>query len=330
METIVIAGAESLAGREVRDVLEKAALPANTRLVSGADEPGSVILTEDAAEPAIMRSLEAEQIHGARLVFTAGAPENATRAWAAAQGAPSHPIFIDLTGALEEQPGARVRAPMVETEGAAAAPVYVIAHSAAIVLALFTKRLQEAAPVRRIVAQVFEPVSERGQGGVDELQQQTVNLLSFQPLTKTLFDAQVSFNMLPQYGAEARASLAAVENTIERHLVSLLGPGGGVMPSFRVAHAPVFHGYTFSVWVEFENAPEVEHLSERLAMPQIEIRNADEEPPSNVGVAGQSSITIGAIAPDRNDRRACWFWIAADNLRIAAQNAVEVAVAVLG
>jgi aspartate-semialdehyde dehydrogenase len=44
-----------------------------------------------------------------------------------------------------------------------------------------------------------------------------------------------------------------------------------------------------------------------------------------VGQAGQNGISIGAIAPDRNQPEACWFWLAADNLRLAAENAVMVA-----
>ena len=36
-------------------------------------------------------------------------------------------------------------------------------------------------------------------------------------------------------------------------------------------------------------------------------------------------IAVGAIAPDRNNAEACWFWFVADNLRLAAENAVAVA-----
>jgi len=49
------------------------------------------------------------------------------------------------------------------------------------------------------------------------------------------------------------------------------------------------------------------------------------EPPNNVGQAGQSGIAVGAITPDRNEPDACWFWIVADNLRLAAESAVDVA-----
>ena len=38
---------------------------------------------------------------------------------------------------------------------------------------------------------------------MDELHEQTVNLLSFQQLPKTVFDAQVAFNLLDRYGEKS-------------------------------------------------------------------------------------------------------------------------------
>jgi aspartate-semialdehyde dehydrogenase len=34
---------------------------------------------------------------------------------------------------------------------------------------------------------------------------------------------------------------------------------------------------------------------------------------------------VGAIALDRNNPEACWFWLVADNLRLTAENAVALA-----
>ena len=35
-----------------------------------------------------------------------------------------------------------------------------------------------------------------------------------------------------------------------------------------------------------------------------------DEPPTNVGIAGQSGLSVGAIAVDPNQPRACWLWMA--------------------
>jgi aspartate-semialdehyde dehydrogenase len=55
------------------------------------------------------------------------------------------------------------------------------------------------------------------------------------------------------------------------------------------------------------------------------VRTGREEPPTNAGVTGQSGISAGVIAPDRNQANAMWIWMVADNLRLLAENAALVA-----
>jgi aspartate-semialdehyde dehydrogenase len=109
-------------------------------------------------------------------------------------------------------------------------------------------------------------------------------------------------------------------------LLALPGTGEGApMPSLRLIQAPVFHGYSFGAWVEFESDPSLENLESGLVTASIEVRGSDFEAPTNVGQAGQGGIAVGAISPDRNRPEACWFWLAADNLRLTAENGVAVA-----
>jgi aspartate-semialdehyde dehydrogenase len=96
------------------------------------------------------------------------------------------------------------------------------------------------------------------------------------------------------------------------------------MPSLRLIQAPVFHGYSFSFWIEFDEAPGASDIEEVMGQEMFDVRGADLEPPNNVGVAGQSGIGIGAITPDRNSASALWIWAAVDNLRLAAESAALI------
>ena len=193
---------------------------------------------------------------------------------------------------------------------------------------LFLRRLHANDPIHSSVIQIFAPASEFGAAGVEELQHQTVSLLSFKNMPKAIFDAQLSFNLLARYGEDAPVPLEQAELRIERHLASLLAlPGEGThapMPSIRLIQAPVFHGYSFSAWVEFADSPDIEALESSLSIDSIEVRGGDFEPPTNVGQAGQSGISVGGITPDRNHPDAVWFWFVADNVRLAAENALAV------
>jgi aspartate-semialdehyde dehydrogenase len=327
---IALVGSESLLGREIRDLAATSEPPLSMRLIA-ADAEKSGTLTRLGDEPAVVEELDEDTLSRARAVLLAGSPESSRKALEIAGDSPDFAI-VDLTYAAEERPDARLRAPMVEPDDETpeeSAAVHIVAHPAAIALALFLRRLQFHDPIRRSVIQIFAPASEHGVKGVEELQGQTVNLLSFKSLPQAVFDAQIGFTMLAKYGVEAPAPLEETEMRIERHLASLLGlPGdgeGAPMPSLRLIQAPVFHGYTFSAWVEFEENPGLEAIENGLAFGAIDVRSGELDPPNNVGQAGQNGISIGAIAPDRNEPEACWFWLAADNLRLAAENAVMVA-----
>ena len=332
MSTVALIGSDTLLGRELRDIVATIETGLELHLVADTEEIAGA-LTRVGDEPTVVGALSAESLVGARAIFLAGSLDSSQKALALLDEEPGATI-IDLTGAAEERPDARLRAPQVESPDDLdvdefESPVQVIAHPAAIALALFLRRLHSQEPLHASVIQIYAPASEHGAAGVEELQGQTVSLLSFKSMPQKLFDAQLSFNMLPKYGEEAAASLEETELRIERHLATLLalpGPGEGApMPSLRLIQAPVFHGYSFGAWVEFETNPGVDTLEQSLAIAGIDVRSSEVEPPTNVGQAGQAGISVGAISVDRNQPEACWFWLVADNLRLTAENGVAVA-----
>jgi aspartate-semialdehyde dehydrogenase len=323
-EFIALVGSETLLGREIREVFSESSLGEMLRLLSGDDED-STRIASIGDEPAILSKLTAEELEDAAVVILAGSSESSATALEATLSG----VIIDLTGAAEEDPDARVRAPQVEAadfrpekDGA-----QIAAHPAALAIALILTRIHRSYAISRSIVNVFEPASERGKGGIDELQKQVVSLLSFQQLPKEVFGAQLAFNLLPKLGEESAVQLSDVEDRIDRHLATLLerAATGVPMPSIRVSQAPVFHGYSLSLWIEFEDAPDVNSLEEALMGDWIDVRGGDVEPPDNAGIAGASGVTVGAIAPDRNDGNAVWLWAAADNLRLTAETAALIA-----
>jgi aspartate-semialdehyde dehydrogenase len=322
---IAIVGGESLLGRELRELITERRLPIRVKLI-GVDD-SSLTLTEQAGEPVVITPLDEENLANSEVAVLAGSLASSRRALALAAKHAAGPSLIDMTYAAEEEPAARLRAPLVEPPGypTPAGTVHVIAHPAAVALVLFLRRVSTGFKIRRWSAHIFEPASERGQLGLDELRKQTVSLLSFQQLPKQIYDAQAGFNMLARYGDEAPQALESIELRIERHLASLLGSyGAAPMPSIRLVQAPVFHGYSISVHAEFGERPDVEALAEALSSPEVDVRTGDLEPPNNVGIAGQGGIAVGAITVDRNNPNGCWFWVVADNFRLVAENALAV------
>jgi aspartate-semialdehyde dehydrogenase len=326
MFRVAIIGAATLKGRELKEVLSDRNFPStDVRLLDDEESLGQLQAVGE--EPTFIQSVLPEHLENVDFTFFAS-DENFTRdTWKQVSDAGSD--IIDLSYGLEGQPGVLLRAPWVERELGAApkidfsdAPV-VVAHPAAIVLALLLLRAQKVGKIARSIVTILEPASEHGRRGMDELHEQTVNLLSFQQLPKGVFDAQVAFNVLDRYGEKATPPLSAVEARVERHFQSIV-KGRVNPPSLLLLQAPIFHGHAFSLYVELENAAQNEELVAAVSGEHVDVLQGAEESPSNVNAAGQEQIQV-FVRRDAQNANAFWLWVATDNLRISALSAVECA-----
>jgi aspartate-semialdehyde dehydrogenase len=183
-------------------------------------------------------------------------------------------------------------------------------------------RSEKAGKIQRMVATVFEPASENGQKGMDELHEQTVNLLSFQELPKEVFDIQVAFNMAARYGQRSELALEAVSQRIRKHYKKIAE--GAAEPALQVLQAPVFHGHGFSIYLEMEKPIAIADLSQALAGEHVVVSGSPEDTPTSVSAAGQGDILVSPTL-DANHKNGIWLWVTTDNLRVAALTAVECA-----
>jgi len=326
---VALVGGETPLGADLREVLSGSILGGRVKLIGSEDTVGAV-LSEEGGEPVVITALDSDELNAARLIFFAGSEASTRKAFLQIQPEPgaAKPILIDLTRALEDRPEARLRAPSAEPAGYDPGPasIAVIAHPAAIVTVAVLRALHEVYPVKRSVTTAFEPASERGMAGIDELHQQTVSLLAFQPLPKAVYDEQVAFNLLARYGEEAKESLASIEERVENHIATLVALDSGLpMPSLRLLQAPVLHGTTVSMWIELGSDWELPAIEQTLAQAGLDVRSETLEGPHGVGMAAQSGIAVGSIVRDKNDRRALWLFAVADNYRLVAENALAVA-----
>jgi aspartate-semialdehyde dehydrogenase len=323
---VAIVGAGSLKGKEIAELLNDRNFPAlDVKLLDDDEALGQ--LEAMGNEVTFIQSVRAEQFERVDFTFFASDPECTRKNWTTAQRAGS--AIVDLSYALEDEPTAALRSLWVERERGLSqqlelqpGPV-VIPHPAAVVLAMLVLRAGKAGKVRRVVATVFEPASEHGQPGMDELHQQTVNLLSFQQLPKAVFDAQVAFNMITRYGNAATPTLETVERRVLKHYARIAGKEAP-RPSLMMVQAPIFHGHGFSIFLEMEHSLAIGDLSQSLTGEHVTITRIAEESPSNVNAAGQSEILL-SVGRDANHENGFWLWAAADNLRLAALTAVESA-----
>lgn len=328
MYKIAIAGASTLVGRELKDVLAESPLAA-ANFVLLDEESAQGQLDQVGDEITFVQAVAPEAFEHADFTFFCGSADLTRRYWREAQRAGS--TVLDLSGALEEETGVLVRAPWLGSETAAVdlfTPAIIPAHPAALALALLLDRVQQAAAVRFAAVTLLEPASDFGRGAMDELHQQTVNLLSFQSLPRAIYDAQAAYNLLGGLGENATASLSATEVRIRRDYAAL-SAGRWPIPALQVIHAPVFHGHTFSIAIELERPVEVVAIEEALSGDHVDLVLEDTDSPSNLSATGQNDVLV-RLRPEKDSRNTnetsrLWLWAASDNLRLNAQNAVECA-----
>jgi len=330
---IVIAGASSLLGAELKSLLEESQFAGwDFRLLDEEEAAGT--LTEAGGEPAVIQPVEEGSFEKARFVFFAGSPEFVECNFRGALAAGA--VVIDFSGGvctkddapnpwfpkLDEFWGTRF-APKAPTP---TAPTHFWIPSAAAVAATSLSFGLKPVGLKKLNITFFRPVSEAGRAGIEELESQTGQLLSFQSVGQPVFDTQVAFNLLDRYGSASRQNLAAVRKALREQIKECVQNQGAVLPAVQVLHAPTFYGMMFSACAELDpGIADAESVGKACQEAGFSIIKEGDGTPSNVSAAGENTIQLGVPQSDPAVCGAWWFWGAVDNIRLPAANAVKLA-----
>jgi len=321
---IVIAGASSLLGAELRTVLgESRFAGADFSLV---DEPiVAGTLTEAGGEPAVIQPVEDGSFNRAQCVFFSGSSEFTKRNLPAALSTGAK--IIDLSGAAAQREDAVAWFPKLDwlrgREFVTDAKVFAIPSAFATAAAGLALSLSRVG-LRRLMLIGFEPVSEAGPAGIEELESQTTQLLSFQGLGQPVFDTQVACNMLDRFGPASSHKLCVTRERVRTETKASID-GKCAMPAIQIVHAPVFYGSVFSATGVFDRGSTSENISNACHDAGFSIPPDPNIGPSNISVSGLNSIQLSLPKPDASNPETWWFWGAADNMHLPAANAVKLA-----
>ena len=335
---VVLIGGSSLLGKELQAVLEDRVFPVSSlKTVEDERTEPELPLLNIGKTPRQTFEYEEEIPEDCDFAFVAAPDERLGRWYERLKscGSPNFRTVIDLSSRACGAANADLRIPFLDRAPTAdqdrrAGPepwVIVSPHTAAIIISALMVRLHARFPLRRAVAQLFSPASEIGLRAIDELQKQTVNLLSFQKIPHEVFGGQIAFNLLPRLKAAAEEA-DSLEARLRSQLQAYLGDRVP-LPALRLFQVPVFYSIALSLYVETQERVAPVDLVAALEGPPLKIRRNSERPPSQVEAAGSNDILVDAIEPDATCPAGIWLWAVADNLRLAAINAVQIAESVL-
>jgi aspartate-semialdehyde dehydrogenase len=191
-------------------------------------------------------------------------------------------------------------------------------HPAVVLLAHVLHPLRPMQPVDA-VATLIQPASAQGDPGIEELFEQTREIVMMSGRTPAaVYGVQLAFNLLP----------AAAETFPLSDLLQKVVPDMPPVP-LQVIQGGVFHGMALSLHVRFGGSPTPQALRKALAAnPYVEIAK-DSGHLGPIASATSDKVLVGTIRKDAAG--GFWFWAILDNLtRGTALNAVEIAEAAGG
>jgi aspartate-semialdehyde dehydrogenase len=323
---MVIAGASSLLGGELKSLLEESRLAGwDLRLVD--EEQAAGLLTEAAGEPAVIQRVDEDTFHGVRIAFLTGSSKFGKECLGPARQAGA--TIIDFSHASLSDPDATPWFPKIEqltgrsvAKGARTFSVFSPGGMAVATLALALRHHK----LQRLVMALYWAVSEAGRDGIEELETQTSQLLTFQSVGHRVFGTQAAFNLLSRYGEESRHDLRARLLEIRAEVSAAMGDAAeDAKIAVNLIHAPVFYGMAFSACADLAAPADCESLEESCRAAGFVVQASGEPPPSNVSVAGETSQYLGEPVKDPVREGTWWFWGACDNLRVPAWSGVKLA-----
>ncbi len=322
LNRIAVVGACSMLGKEVLNLLEELELTDDK--VVKYTIPG--VPEEDIDDEGELEAVDSDSFCNADLVLFAS-PADITRRFlphAQKEGC----LIWDFSGAfrsLEEVPmvvpGINENELLSYQGRVASGPI-----SGAVPLALVIKPFLEQYGVKNAVVSTYQPASEMGNWGFEELSFQSAQMLNGTDTEKESCPHPLAFNCIPWIGEASPAADSTEESRMRSDVERLLGlPIAMHITAVRV---PTFYGFGASVYLELDtpvtSLESVRDLLDKATGLKVWDKPESQVFPTNRECSGADSVFIGRLRLSQNHPAAISFYLMSDNLRRgAALNALE-------
>lgn len=238
-------------------------------------------------------------------------------------------LVIDKSSAFRQDPEVPLVVPEVNP-GALASHRGIVAspNCSTIQMVVALKPIHEAARIRRVVVSTYQSVSGTGREAIEELWNQTRQVLDGHKVTREVYPHQIAFNLIPQIDSFEENGYTGEEMKMVRETQKIFNDYEMRITATTV-RVPVFYAHSESILVETERALTVGEARQLLKQAEgLVVLDRPEalEYPMPVHCAGRDEVFVGRIRRDLSSPNGLCFWVVADNLRKgAATNAVQIA-----
>jgi aspartate-semialdehyde dehydrogenase len=191
------------------------------------------------------------------------------------------------------------------------------------------KPIHDAVGIERINVATYQAVSGAGRRGIEELAEQTANLLNAKPVEKGgKFPKQIAFNVLPQVDEFQDNGYTREEMKIVWETHKILDPA--IQVNATCVRVPVFYGHSEAVHLETRDKLSADKARALLAKAQgvvvIDERRPGGYPTAVTEAAQGDAVYVGRIREDLSHPRGLNLWVVSDNVRKGgALNSIQIA-----
>ena len=324
--TVAVVGATGAVGTEMIDILAERKFPVGElRPLASARSAGERVSFHD--QELVVRELTKDSFEGVDIaLFSAGADISREFAPIAAKAGA---VVIDNSAAWRMDKNVPLvvpevnRADIAKHQGIIANP-----NCSTIQMVVALKPLHDAARITRVVVTTFQSVSGTGKEAMDELLEESQDLLSFKEPTPKVYPHQIAFNCLPHIDDFLPNGYTKEEMKMLSETRKIMGDDS-IRVTATTVRVPVYVGHSESVNIETEKKLSANEARAILCdAPGVLLYDdpAHKIYPTPLDAAGKDEVYVGRVREDESVPNGLNLWIVADNLRKgAALNAVQIA-----
>jgi len=191
------------------------------------------------------------------------------------------------------------------------------------------KPLHDAAGIERINVATYQAVSGTGKEAIEELAQQTAQLLNGKPVEPHVYPKQIAFNVLPHIDVFQDNGYTKEEMKMvwETHKIM---EDESIQVNPTAVRVPVFYGHSEALHIETRKkltaADARKLLSEAPGVVVLDEPRDGGYPTAVTEGANHDPVYVGRIREDISHPQGLDLWVVADNVRKgAALNSIQIA-----
>ena len=322
-----IVGASGAVGQEFLRILEERRFPCDELALFGSERSAGREYTFRGKKIKVQLLKHGDDFKGIDVVFTsAGAgtskefEKDITKFGA---------VMIDNSSAFRMDEDVPLVVPECNAADAVNPPRGVIANPncTTIQMVVALQAIENLSHIRRVHVSSYQAASGAGAAAMDELEEQTKELVEGKEPTVSKFAYQLAFNVIPQVDVFTDNGYTKEEMKMFNETRKIMH--SDVAVSAMCVRVPVMRAHSESVWVETERP--VSPAEARAAFEKFEGITVLDEPaekqyPMPLFIAGKDDVYVGRIRADLANPNGLTFWCVSDQIRKgAALNAVQIA-----